>query len=341
MLRENLFMKIKVSDPTLRDGNHAINHSIKEKDIKNYCQIAEKCRINIIEVGHGNGIGASSLQVGFSKINDDLIIKTARKNLKKTKLGIHSIPGFSSIEKNLKPAIDLGVDVVRTASHCTESNTQIKQILFCKKKKIKVYSTLMMCHMISNKQLLEDAKILASNGVDGIILMDSAGYLLPEEVEKKIKILKKIKSLEVGFHAHNNLGLAIINSVKAIMSGAEIIDATSYGFGAGAGNASLQTLVFALKKYKIKCDIDDTHLDALSSVTGSFAFQPSHNLHTLLTGFYGIFSGFKPHIIRAIKKYNLKAEDLYRELGKLKPVAGQEDLIITVAKKLFKKKKNS
>jgi 4-hydroxy 2-oxovalerate aldolase len=332
-------MKIRISDPTLRDGNHAINHSIKEKDIKNYCQIAEKCKINIIEVGHGNGIGASSLQVGISKINDDLIIKTARKNLKNTKLGIHSIPGFSSIEKNLKPAIDLGVDVVRTASHCTESNTQIPQILFCKKKKIKVYSTFMMCHMISNKQLLEDAKMLARNGVDGVILMDSAGYLSPEEVEKKIKILKKIKSLEVGFHAHNNLGLAIVNSIKAIKAGAEIIDATSHGFGAGAGNTSLQTLVFALKKYKIKCDINEMHLNTLSSISDNFAFTPNNNIHTLLSGFYGIFSGFKPHIVREIKKYNLKEEDLYRELGKLKPVAGQEDLIITVAKKLFKKKK--
>ena len=120
-------MRILISDPTLRDGNHAVKHSLKKEDIKAYCKIAEKIGINIVEVGHGNGIGASSIQVGLSKLSDKLIIKTARSHLKKTKLSVHSIPGFSSIDNNLAPAIDLGVDIVRVASHCSESTLNLNK----------------------------------------------------------------------------------------------------------------------------------------------------------------------------------------------------------------------
>ena len=330
-------MNIKISDPTLRDGNHAVNHSISISNIKEYCKIAEKIGIDIIEVGHGNGIGASSIQVGISRHDDKTMLKTARKYLKKTKLGIHSIPGFSSIEKNLAPAINLGVNVVRVASHCTESNTQFKQIEYCKKKNVKVYSTLMMCHMISDKHLAKDSKILNENGVDGIILMDSAGALSPEEVYSKVKILKKIKGMEIGFHGHNNLSFAVSNSISAIKAGANVVDATSFGFGAGAGNTSLQTLVYALKKYDIKFNIKEKYISEINRVSKKFAYEPSISYDSLLSGYYGIFSGFKNHIIREIKKNNVRKEQLYEEISKFKPVAGQEDVVITAVKKIRKK----
>ena len=330
-------MRILISDPTLRDGNHAVKHSLKKEDIKAYCKIAEKIGINIVEVGHGNGIGASSIQVGLSKLSDKLIIKTARNHLKKTKLSVHSIPGFSSIDNNLAPAIDLGVDIVRVASHCSESNTQFKQIEYCKKKAIKVHSTLMLCHMISEKKLLKDVKELKKVGTDAVILMDSAGSLSPEEVSSKINILKKNINIKVGFHGHNNLSFAVMNSIKAIQNGADIVDATTFGFGAGAGNTSLQTLFYALKKYKIKSSIKEEFISELNFVSSKFAHEPSSSYDSLLSGYYGIFSGFKNHIIREINQNQISKEQLYKEISKYKPVAGQEDIVITAAKNLKEK----
>ena len=78
--------KIIISDVTLRDGNHAVNHSINSNIIKKYCQFAEKAKISVVEVGHGNGIGASSISIGRSKISDQKILRTARLNLNNTKL---------------------------------------------------------------------------------------------------------------------------------------------------------------------------------------------------------------------------------------------------------------
>src|SRR3982751_6295615 len=102
--------KVLISDPTLRDGNHAIRHQLKAEQIAKYCQAADAAGIPIIEVGHGNGIGASSLQLGESACADDIVLKTARENLKTSKLGVHMIPGFATIEKDMKKAIDFGVD---------------------------------------------------------------------------------------------------------------------------------------------------------------------------------------------------------------------------------------
>jgi 4-hydroxy 2-oxovalerate aldolase len=107
---------ILMSDPSLRDGNHAVGHSLTPDQIAAYCRIAEGAGVPIVEVGHGNGIGASSLQLGRAAAPDGALLKAARDNLKRTLLGVHVIPGFATIERDLKPAMDAGVDVFRIAS---------------------------------------------------------------------------------------------------------------------------------------------------------------------------------------------------------------------------------
>ena len=77
--------KVLISDPSLRDGNHAIGHQLTADQIGKYCQAADLAGIPIVEVGHGNGIGASSLQLGEAACSDDVALKTARENLKNSK----------------------------------------------------------------------------------------------------------------------------------------------------------------------------------------------------------------------------------------------------------------
>ena len=188
--------KIIISDVTLRDGNHAVNHSINLSIIKQYCQFAEKAKLSVIEVGHGNGIGASSLSIGRSAVSDKKIFKTARKFLKKTKLSIHSIPGFSTIE-DLKLAIDEGVDIFRIGCNSTEIDIIEKQVNFCKKNNVEVWGVLMMFHLIlNNKEYIKKINFLKTLGLKTVIIMDSAGCLLPSEVKKIFLELKKFKDQE-------------------------------------------------------------------------------------------------------------------------------------------------
>ena len=90
-------------------------------------------------------------------------------------------------------------------------------------------------------------QFLKKLGLKTVVIMDSAGCLLPSEVKKIFLELKKI-NINLGFHAHNNLGNAIWNTVEAYKAGANILDVSMRGFGAGAGNTQIEILLTVLKK---------------------------------------------------------------------------------------------
>lgn len=323
---------ILISDPTLRDGSHAVHHRLTLEQISAYTALAEEASIPIVEVGHGNGLGASSLQLGESLVSDKQMLEVCRENLKHTKLGIHVIPGFATINRDLNSAIDIGVDVVRVASHCTEADVTQRHIEYCCKRGKEVYGVLMMSHMAPASILIAEARKMESYGAQGIIIMDSAGAYLPENVREKIKALVNSLDIPVGFHAHNNLGMAIANSVTAIEEGASIIDGTMKGFGAGAGNAQLEVLIAVLQQMGYETGIDLYKLlDASDAAEKTFITIPSIHSSSIVSGMAGVFSGFAKPVERIAKQYNLDPKDIYFELGKRKVVAGQEDLILEVA----------
>ncbi len=325
--------KIIISDPTLRDGNHAARHQLTLEQIKNYCEYADAAGIPIVEVGHGNGIGASSLLVGKCRETDFDMLTIARKHLKKSKLGIHSIPGFSTIEKNLKGAIDLGVDVFRIASHCSEADITQNHISFLRSKDKTVYGVLMMSHMVSAEELAKQAAKMESYGAEAIVIMDSAGTYLPHDVKERIAALVATLKIPVGFHGHNNLGMAIANSIAAIESGATMLDGTARGFGAGAGNTQLEVLVAVLRKLGYDTGIDFYKMLDAADMAAKEMIQtvPTIDSLSIISGLSGVFSGFKKHVERVAEEYDLDPRDLFFALGKRGVVAGQEDLIIETA----------
>ena len=327
---------ILISDPTLRDGNHAIGHQLSSEQIAAYCASADAAGIPIVEVGHGNGIGASSLQLGVSKTNDDDALKIARANLKHSMLGVHVIPGFATIEKDLKPAIEAGVDVVRVASHCSEADITERHIKYARNAGKIVYGVLMMSHMVTKEILAEEAIKMQSYGAEGIIFMDSAGYYLPSEVSERVTTLVNALSIPIGFHAHNNLGMAIANSIAAIESGASMLDGCSRGFGAGAGNAQLEVLVGVLERMHYKTNINFYKLLDTADLAEKILMKevPTIKSASIVSGLAGVFSGFMKPVMRISKEFNIDPRDVFFELGRRKIIAGQEDIIIEVARDL-------
>jgi len=333
--------KIFIIDSTLRDGSHAMRHQFTKEHIINYTRGAQRAGIKLIIVGHGNGLGASSLHLGKSRLTDEEMLSIARKELKKTKLGAFLIPGFGTIKNDLKPAIELGIDSLMVASHCTEANITRQHIQYAREKGLDTYGVLMMSHMIPGKELLEQALKMQKYGAIGIILMDSAGAYLPDQVEEKVKILVNSLEINVGFHSHNNLGMAIANAVAAVKAGANIIDGTSRGFGAGAGNCQLEVIVAVLNKMGIETGLDlYTMMDNSDKIIASIMKKAQAiNSITLTSGLAGVFSGFAPLAENAAKRFNVDVRDIFMELGRMKVVAGQEDIIIDVAMKLSKRLK--
>ena len=314
-------------DLTLRDGSHAISHKLTKEMIEEYCIFAENAGIEVIEVGHGNGIGASSILIGESSLSDYEMISIAKKHLKNTKLSIHIIPGLATINKDINQAIELGVDIFRVACHCTEATITKTHIEYLSKKGKMVYGVLMMSASCSPEILYNEANKMKSYGANAIIIMDSSGSYKPTDVSERIKLLISL-GIPIGFHAHNNLHLAVANSLAAIESGASIIDVTLRGFGAGAGNTPLEVMAFlheskSLNKDKILEFCDNFKIPA-----------PICKPINILTSKYKLFSGFEKHIIIASNKYNVSYIKLINEIGKQDIISGQEDFIYVLAKSL-------
>lgn len=326
---------MNIYDVTLRDGNHALRHQLTVDFLESYCEIADRSGVWAVEVGHGNGLGASSYLVGKSIATDAQLLTAARNSLKNTKLAVHSIPGFATLQRDLIPAIDLGVDIFRVATHVTEANTAEKHIEYLANKEILVHGVLMMSHMISINGLVEQAKMMENYGASAVIIMDSSGNFIPRDVSERVDALKSKLKVEVGFHAHNNLGVAVSNAITAEESGATIIDGASMGLGAGAGNAQLENIVAIsgrdndLKKlntfYSMSQIVENSFPENLPRVTSS----------SIQSGMAGVFSGYAPQVKALAQELGIEAGTLWSEMAKRKLVAGQESMIREIAQDLM------
>ncbi|MBE3609023.1 4-hydroxy-2-oxovalerate aldolase [Campylobacter californiensis] len=326
-------------DVSLRDGSHAIAHQLTADQISTYARGAEESNLYAIEVGHGNGLGASSLLVGESKITDEVMLKTAKEQLVNTKLGIHLISGFATINKDLKNAIDYGVDIVRVASHSTEADVTQRHIGYVRERDKQAYGLLMNANMTTPEILLQEAYKMQTYGAQAIVILDSSGSFLPSDVEKRIKLLVENLSVPIGFHAHNNLGLSVYNSIAALEAGASIIDASINGFGAGAGNTPLEVLVGVLTKYDgyntgvdLYKILDLADIARLRIVKSPVVITPL----SIVGGLASVFSAFSGKIKTISSKYGVDPRDVFFELGKEKVIGGQEDKIVEVVIRLHK-----
>ena len=333
--------KILISDVTLRDGNHAINHQMDAKTIEKYCKLLNKTGVDICEVGHGNGIGASSISIGRSKTNYSKSLSVAKKNLNKIKLSVHAISGFATYE-DIDKCSDLGVDIFRIGANSPDYNLTYQLIEYCKKINKEAWCVLMMSHLIyEKKKYIEIIRELKNFGIKQVIFMDTAGYFLPYHLDE---IFNNIKSLGIkfGIHAHNNFSLGVWNSIIAIQNGANVVDVATRGLGAGAGNTHFEVFATIAKKMNLK----GMQLNLEKIFYLSNYFKPrlkkkfnKENIfienNNLLSAYYGIPSPFCPPIDNFSSRYKKNVYKSYKKIGKAKLVAGQEDLIPDIIKNNF------
>lgn len=332
--------RIKMVDTTLRDGSHAVSHSFTVEQARAIAEGLDEAGAYYIELSHGDGIGGSSINYGRSATDEMELLREAGKVVKNARLGVLLLPGIGTIE-DLEVAIDAGANAVRVATHCTEADISIQHLEYAKKRGLFTAGFLMMSHMVEPKVLLEQSKIFEGCGVDYINIADSAGHMTPDEVRRKISFLAEGLDTPVGYHAHNNLGLAIGNSLAAIESGAAYIDITCRGLGAGAGNAQGEVLVSVMNMLGYESGVDPYMLQDLAENVVAPVMQRPQIVDTasLMLGYAGVYSSFLLHTYRAAEKFGLNPRDVLVELGRRKMVGGQEDMIIDVAFALSRKNK--
>ena len=336
--------KLYIQDVTLRDGMHAIRHQYDKKELKSIAIGLDQAGVDAIEIAHGDGLSGGSFNYGFGAHTDWDWLEGIAEELNHAVLTTLLLPGIGTIE-DLKKAHALGVRSVRIATHCTEADVSKQHIEAAKKLGMDVGGFLMMAHMNEPKKLAEQAQLMESFGADCVYVTDSAGALMMDGVANRMKAFQDTLSndTEIGIHCHHNLSLGVANTIVAMQHGANRLDASLAGMGAGAGNCPLEVLIAVLNKMGEQTQADVNQLmDLADDIIRPLQERPVRvDRETLSLGYAGVYSSFLLHSERAAQKYSLNTADILQELGQRKMVGGQEDMIVDVALDMLKQKNSS
>jgi 4-hydroxy-2-oxovalerate/4-hydroxy-2-oxohexanoate aldolase len=333
--------KVTLHDMSLRDGMHAKRHQISLDEMVRIASGMDEAGMPLIEVTHGDGLGGASVNYGFPAHSDEEYLNAVVPKMKNAKISALLLPGIGTVD-HLKMAKDCGVSTIRVATHCTEADVSEQHIGMAAKMEMDTVGFLMMAHMVSPEKILEQAKLMVSYGANCIYATDSAGYMLPDDVTARIGLLRAElpKEVEVGFHGHHNMGMAIANSLAAIEAGASRIDGSVAGLGAGAGNTPLEVFCAVLDRMGVETGVDLYKImDVAEDLIVPIMDQPIRVDRDALTlGYAGVYSSFLLFAQRAQKKYGISARDILLELGRRGTVGGQEDMIEDLALTMAKEK---
>ena len=332
---------VRITDTSLRDGSHHKRHQFTKEEVQSIVAALDHAGVPVIEVAHGDGLGGSSFNYGFSKTPEQELIKLAAETAKDAKIAFLMLPGLG-IKEDIKAAHDNGASVCRIATHCTEADVSIQHFGFARDLGLETVGFLMMSHTVSPEKLAEQARIMADAGCQCVYVVDSAGALVLEDVSDRVSALKAElgDDAQVGFHGHENLDLAVANSVMAVRAGAKQIDGSVRRFGAGAGNTPVEALVGVFDKIGVKTGIDffdvlDAAQDVVAPVMGQEC-QLDRNAMTI--GYAGVYSSFLKHAVRQAERYDVPAHELLLRAGQRKLIGGQEDQLIDIALEIQREK---
>ncbi len=327
--------KVTLVDTSLRDGMSSVSHKFTPQQVAEISEGLDKAGISTIEVAHGIGLGASSIQYGFAAATDPEYVRAAVEATSQADIAVLYVPGIATLAE-LQGAIDAGAKTVRVAVHCTEADCAEQPIVWAREQGMRVMSFLMMSHKLEPEALAEQAAKLDSYGAQVIYVVDSAGAMVPDGAGARVAALREAVSADLGFHAHNNLGVGIANALTAAAEGATHIDGSLRGLGASAGNAQTEVLAAAFERAGYDTGVDLFPLiDTAEHVVAPLMKEPQIVDETaLILGYAGVYSTFFHPTKRAAKKYGVKERDILMELGRRGVIGGQEDMIIDVAAEL-------
>lgn len=337
MTRSALTHDVRIIDTTMRDGSHAVKHQFTEQQVRDTVRALDSAGVEVIEVAHGDGIGGSSFNYGFSRTEELELIAAAREEATQAKIAVLLVPGIGTA-RDLRRAHDAGAQMVRVATHCTEADVSAQHFGVAAELGMETAGFLMMAHRTSPEHLAMQARIMVDAGCDAVYVTDSAGALLMGEATARFEALVAEVGDDawVGYHGHQNLSLGVANSVLAYQSGVRYIDGSLCALGAGAGNSPTEVLVAVFDRMGIKTGIDlEATLDAAADIVQPYLTRwPKMDRNAIVQGWAGVYSSFLVHAETAAERYGVPAQKILQRCGELALVGGQEDMIIDVALQL-------
>lgn len=333
-MKPTLRNDVRIIDTTLRDGSHAMAHRFTETQVRDTVRALDGAGVEWIEVSHGDGVGGSSFNYGFSGTDEMTLIAAAREEARSAKIAVLLVPGIGTVD-DLKRAHDAGAEMVRVATHCTEADVSPQHFAAAHDLGMETVGFLMMAHRTDPADLAKQARIMVDAGCQCPYVTDSAGALLMHEARARFEALLAEIGDEalVGYHGHQNLSMGVANSVIAYETGIRSIDGSLCALGAGSGNSPTEVLAAVFDRLGVDTGLDTgVLLDAAEDVVRPYLTRwPKMDRNAIVQGWAGVYSSFLLHAERAGERYKVPAHEILRRCGELGYVGGQEDMIIDVA----------
>jgi 4-hydroxy 2-oxovalerate aldolase len=327
-------LDIRLTDTSLRDGSHAKRHRFTTEHIRAVVAGLDRVGVPVIEVTHGDGLGGSSYNYGFSLVDERELMRIAVETAQQAKIAALMLPGLGTMD-DIKACVDLGVRVIRVATHCTEADVAEQHFGLARRLGLETVGFLMMAHTQPAEALARQARVMADAGCECVYVVDSAGAMILEDVPSRVEavVAELGRDAQAGFHAHENLGLSIANSVLAVRAGAVQIDGSARSFGAGAGNTQLEVFAAVADRLGLRTGVDvlgliDVAEDVVRPVMDEECVK---DRLAVIMGYAGVYSSFLKHAYRAAERYGVSGAEILLECGRQKLVGGQEDQIIQIA----------
>ena len=248
--------KQRILECTLRDGSYAIGFQFTEEQTRLIVKALEKTGFSMIEVGHGMGLGASQKGKGQAAETDEVYLKATAETIENADWGMFCIPSIAEL-RHIDMAAEYGMKFIRIGTNAVSYQDSKNFVERAKKYGMFVCSNFMKSYVTPPTEFAKYALEAQKYGADLVYIVDSAGGMFPEDIEKYVvAIREKSDNLGLGFHGHNNLGLAVVNGMKAFDLGVEIIDTSLQGFGRSSGNIPTEQFICALMRKGVDLSID-------------------------------------------------------------------------------------
>jgi 4-hydroxy-2-oxovalerate aldolase len=324
---------IKIVENTLRDGSYVVDFQFTSKDTFDLTQGMSDLGFEMIEVGHGLGLGAwNNPKAGLSKENDDQYIKAARMATKRAQIGVFFIPGIGTKEDILR-AKENGIDFIRIGSNIDTFEVTRDYLEYAKKLGLFCAVNLMKSYAVKSYEFTKIVKEIDGWQMSDVIyLVDSAGCMMPEEVFTYIDRTKENITTPLGFHGHNNLSLAVANTLQATY-----LDTCVRGMGRSAGNAQTEVMVFLLQQMGvIGKEID---LYSLYEFANKYVVPLMPRLQGLTDeevhiGVSKFHTSFMPFANGAAEKYSIDKRMVIEKVSAVNCLNPSEELFYEIARSL-------
>lgn len=314
----------RLLDCTLRDGSYQINFGFSASQTTRICKSLVECGIEMVEVGHGVGVGASEKVT--EALQTDLEYARAAETGSPGKWGMFAIPGIANL-KNLLPLVELGMAFVRVGVDMdkTRLGYELVSQLRSAHPSLNIFMNFMKSYTVDPSTFRSASEEAFSAGADGIYLVDSAGGMTPESVSKYADSVLHLRDLgHLGFHGHDNLGLAIGNSLALAHMGFDQVDATLMGLGRSSGNAPTEKLSALFVKLGLRSDesLDVVNLCRLAENEISPLAQTggSHGLD-VMAGFTDFHSSYMASLLSEAARSNVDAFKLMQLVTQIDKVS--------------------